>query len=95
MVTAPTGAAVRDIINISQAEESICAADPVSGPGAGRRGAKKALSAGIAMLDRMGVDVIIVGRGGGSMEDLWAFNEEEVARAIFDCSYAGDLGGGP
>ena len=49
-------------------------------------GAKESIVRGIAMLDRLGVDVIIVGRGGGSMEDLWAFNEEEVARAIFDCS---------
>lgn len=40
---------------------------------------------GIHMLDEAGVDVIIVGRGGGSIEDLWAFNEESVARAIFEC----------
>ena len=42
--------------------------------------------AGIEALERVGVDCMIVGRGGGSIEDLWAFNEEKTAQAIFDCS---------
>ena len=56
-------------------------------------GAKESIVRGIRMLEMKEVDVIIIGRGGGSIEDLWAFNEEKVARAIFDCTVTGDIGG--
>lgn len=85
VVTAPTGAAVRDIMNISARRnpyvQLILYPARVQG-----EGAAESVARGIHMLDRQGVDVIIVGRGGGSIEDLWAFNEEIVARAIFDCT---------
>ncbi|MDC7286526.1 exodeoxyribonuclease VII large subunit [Blautia schinkii] len=85
VVTAPTGAAVQDIRNISYRRnpylQIILYPALVQGEGAAR-----SIVRGIEMLDEAGVDVIIVGRGGGSIEDLWAFNEEEVARAIFNCS---------
>lgn len=84
VVTAPTGAAVQDIRNIAfrrnPSVEIILYPALVQG-----EGAKESIVRGIRALDDFGVDVIIVGRGGGSMEDLWAFNEEEVARAIFHC----------
>lgn len=84
IVTAPTGAAIRDIMNISKRRNPyvqliLCPA-LVQG-----EMAAPSIVRGIESLDAMGLDVIIVGRGGGSMEDLWAFNEEEVARAIFNC----------
>ncbi len=84
IVTAPTGAAVRDIINISRRRnpyvQLVLYPALVQG-----EGAKDSIVHGIRTLDAMGLDVLIVGRGGGSIEDLWAFNEEEVARAIFAC----------
>ncbi len=84
IVTAPTGAAVRDIINISRRRnpyvQLILYPALVQGDGAAQSIVK-----GIRMLEQKQVDVIIVGRGGGSIEDLWAFNEEIVARAVFDC----------
>lgn len=84
VVTAPTGAAIRDIINIATRRNPgiriILYPAKVQG-----EGAAESVAAGLAALDALGVDVIIVGRGGGSIEDLWAFNEETVARAIFSC----------
>ena len=84
IVTAPTGAAIRDIMNISRRRnpfvQLILYPALVQG-----EGAAQSIVKGIRMLDKAGVDVIIVGRGGGSIEDLWAFNEESVARAIFEC----------
>ncbi len=85
IVTAPTGAAVRDIINISRRRnpyvQLVLYPTLVQG-----EGAKDSIVNGIRTLDAMGLDVLIVGRGGGSIEDLWAFNEEAVARAIFACN---------
>ena len=84
IVTASTGAAVRDIMNIAARRnpyvQLILYPAQVQGDGA-----KESIVRGIRMLEKADVDVMIVGRGGGSIEDLWAFNEEEVARAIFDC----------
>lgn len=84
VVTAPTGAAIRDIINIATRRnpgiQIILYPAKVQG-----EGAAESVAAGLAALDALGVDVIIAGRGGGSIEDLWAFNEETVARAIFAC----------
>ena len=84
VVTAPTGAAVQDIINISYRRNPYLQIIlyPALVQGAD---AAESIVKGIRMLDRLNVDVIIVGRGGGSIEDLWAFNEEIVARAIFEC----------
>lgn len=84
VVTAPTGAAVQDIRNISYRRNPYLQIIlyPALVQGAD---AAESIVKGIRMLDGLNVDVIIVGRGGGSIEDLWAFNEEIVARAIFEC----------
>ncbi len=84
VVTAPTGAAIRDIMNIAGRRnpyvQLILYPAQVQG-----EGAEESIVRGIEMLEQKNVDVLIVGRGGGSIEDLWAFNEESVARAIFNC----------
>ena len=85
VVTAQTGAAIQDIRNISGRRnpyvQLILYPALVQG-----EGAAQSIVNGIHALDLMGLDIIIVGRGGGSIEDLWAFNEEIVARAIFECN---------
>ena len=84
IVTASTGAAIQDIRNIASRRnpyvQLILYPALVQG-----EGAAESIVNGIHALDMFGVDVMIVGRGGGSIEDLWAFNEEIVARAIFEC----------
>lgn len=84
IVTADTGAAIQDICNIAGRRDPyvqliLCPAK-VQGEGAAR-----SIAAGIRRLDAYGVDVMIVGRGGGSIEDLWAFNELPVAEAVWEC----------
>jgi len=85
VVTAQTGAAVRDIIQIATRRtpyvQIVLYPAIVQGDAA-----VPSIVRGIKALEEWGVDVMIVGRGGGSIEDLWAFNEREVAQAVFDCS---------
>ena len=85
IVTAPTGAAVQDIRNIAARRnpyvQLILYPALVQG-----EGAAASIVNGIHALEQLGVDVMIVGRGGGSIEDLWAVNEAIVARAIFECT---------
>lgn len=85
VVTADTGAAVRDIIQIASRRNPYVQIIlyPALVQGAS---AAPSIVNGIRALERQGVDVMIVGRGGGSIEDLWAFNERMVAQAVFDCS---------
>lgn len=85
VVTAPTGAVIQDIINIAGRRnpyvQIVLYPAQVQG-----EGAAESIVTGIHAMEKYGVDTLIVGRGGGSIEDLWAFNEEIVAQAIFDCT---------
>ncbi|MEX1097287.1 MAG: exodeoxyribonuclease VII large subunit [Planctomycetales bacterium] len=85
LVTSPTGAAVRDLLQVITrrwpAADVVIVPVPVQGDGAAAR-----IAAALGMVHRIpGVEVVVTGRGGGSLEDLWAFNEEVVARAIHAC----------
>ena len=84
IVTDTTGAAIRDIMNISRRRNPYVQLILYPALVQGEQAAESIVK-GIQTLDAYGVDVMIVGRGGGSIEDLWAFNEEIVARAIFEC----------
>ena len=83
VVTASTGAAVRDIISTIKRRYPICEVIPSLVQG---EGAKDNIVKQIKVADTYNLDTLIVGRGGGSIEDLWAFNEECVARAIYECN---------
>lgn len=85
IVTAKTGAAIQDIINVSLRRNPHVQLYLYPAIVQGSEAAPSIVR-GINQLDEKGLDVIIVGRGGGSLEDLWAFNEEIVARAIFNCN---------
>lgn len=85
VVTAPTGAAVRDIINISLRRDPYLQIILYPAIVQGDQ-AKDSIINGIHALEMFGVDTMIIGRGGGSIEDLWAFNEEAVAEAVFNCT---------
>lgn len=85
VVTAPTGAAVRDIINITKRRNPYVQIILYPAIVQGDQAAQSIVN-GIRALEEQKVDVMIVGRGGGSIEDLWAFNEEIVAKAVFDCT---------
>ena len=84
LVTSPTGAAIRDVVHVIERRnpglEIVLASCRVQGDGAAEE-----IAAAIRLLNEfnLGLDIILVTRGGGSLEDLWAFNEEVVARAIF------------
>lgn len=83
VVTSPSGAAVRDIVNVLQRRWPLAQVRVYSVPVQGDEAAPAIVDALAAANDQGWAEVIIVGRGGGSLEDLWAFNEEVVARAIF------------
>ena len=85
VVTADTGAAVRDIIQITRRRNPYVQIILYPAIVQGEAAAQSIVN-GIRALEARNVDVMIVGRGGGSMEDLWAFNERIVAQAVFDCT---------
>lgn len=84
IVTAPTGAAIRDILSTIHRRWPLTSTILFPALVQGKEGAQS-IAKQIEVASTYPIDVLIVGRGGGSIEDLWCFNEEIVARAIFDC----------
>lgn len=83
IITAPTGAAIRDILSTIKRRYPLC--ETILFPALVQGvGAKESIVKQLTLAQEFDLDVIICGRGGGSIEDLWAFNEEIVARAIFN-----------
>ena len=93
VVTSPTGAALFDILKVIYTTGCPGAASSSSPSGCREKEPSIEIARGIEIVNRMRLaDVIIVGRGGGSLEDLWAFNTEAVADAVFACRGPGDFG---
>lgn len=85
VITAPTGAAIKDIISTINRRYPLCEVILFPSLVQGKEAASDIVE-NIKLADSYNLDTLIVGRGGGSIEDLWAFNEEIVARAIFNCN---------
>lgn len=84
VATSNMGAAVEDIKNVISRRYPLCEIIIVPTVVQGEA-ASKDIASSVKFLDKLGVDTIIVGRGGGSIEDLWAFNTEEVADSVYNC----------
>lgn len=85
VITSPTGAAVQDIINVLSRRYPICEMVLFPVQVQGENSSKQLVNA-LKIADSTDCDVIIIGRGGGSAEDLWSFNDEELARTIFSAT---------
>ncbi len=84
VITSQTGAAVRDILNILERRYPICEVTLFPTLVQGENAAEDLTRAVMSAQNKL-FDTIIIGRGGGSIEDLWAFNDEQLAKAIYDC----------
>ena len=84
IVTSPTGAAIRDMLNVINRRFAQVHITLFPARVQGEEAAEEIVE-GIRILDELGVDAIVIGRGGGSLEDLWPFNEEIVVRAVYAC----------